>query len=58
MIGSSNDSPNVIGSILMLHSQKKILAVDPTVYATAKKVFGCGAFNMRHSQKKFWLWSF
>ena len=56
MIGSSNDSPNVIGSILMLHSQKKywlwtlqctpqpkkFLAVEPSICATAKNSFGCG----------------
>ena len=64
MIGSSNDSPNVIGSILMLHSQKKywlwtlqctpqpkkFLAVEPSICATAKNSFGCGASSVRHSQ--------
>ena len=64
MIGSSNYSPNVIGRILMLHSQKKywlwtlqctpqpkkFLAVEPSICATAKKSFGCGASCVRHSQ--------
>ena len=57
VIGPSSHGPHVIGCILMLHSQKKKLAVEPVVCATAKKVFGCGAFSVRHSQKKFWLWS-